>query len=115
MNPIGLIIYPASDMPKTTKFFATMLGVEPYANSPYYVGFKSGGIEVGLVPKEAHGTSAPLAFVTVGDINKSITTLVAAGAEKLQEPTDVSNGLLVARINDLDGTPIGLRQYPTKS
>ncbi len=54
MNTVGLIIYPASDVPKATKFFATLLGTEPYAEAPYYVGFKAGDMEIGLVPKAAH-------------------------------------------------------------
>jgi predicted enzyme related to lactoylglutathione lyase len=113
LNAVDLVIYPASDVPKATKFFATLLGVEPYAESGYYVGFKAGDMEIGLVPKAAHRGLGALAFVTVSDINAALATLLAAGAEKVQEVTDVSNGLLVASVKDPDGTPIGLRQFPS--
>jgi predicted enzyme related to lactoylglutathione lyase len=113
MNKVSLIIYPASDVPKATKFFATLLGTEPYAESPYYVGFKVGDMEIGLVPQAAHRGKGALAFVTVGDIESALASLLAAGAEKVQDVTDVANGLLVATIKDLDGTPIGLRQFPS--
>jgi predicted enzyme related to lactoylglutathione lyase len=113
MNDVNLIIYPASDVPKATKFFATLLGGEPYADSPYYVGFKTGDMEVGLVPKAAHGSTGAIAFVTVSDIDAALETLIAAGAEKVQDPRDVANGLLVASVKDLDGTVIGLRQFPS--
>jgi predicted enzyme related to lactoylglutathione lyase len=112
MNNVSLIIYPASDVPKTARFFAALLGVEPYAESGYYTGFKAGDMEVGLVPKAAHGDAGALAFVTVDDINAALETLLAAGAEKVQDPRDVANGLLVASIKDPDGTIIGLRQFP---
>jgi predicted enzyme related to lactoylglutathione lyase len=112
MNAVSLIIYPASDLPAATKFFASLLGTEPYAESGYYVGFRVGEMEIGLVPKAMHRAPSALAFVTVSDINAALATLLAAGAEKLQDVTDVANGLLVASVKDPDGTPIGLRQFP---
>ena len=103
MNSVGLIVYPASDVPKTKAFFATLLGTEPYADTPYYVGFKLGDMEIGLVPKAAQqGPSGALAYVTVSDIKGALETLVAAGAEKVQDITDVANGLLVATVKDPD-------------
>lgn len=112
MNAINLIIYPASDVPTATKFFATLLGTEPYVESAYYVGFKAGDMEIGLVPKRAHRVSGALAYVDVTDINAALATLLAAGAEKVQDVTDVSNGLLVAAVKDPEGTGVGLRQFP---
>lgn len=114
MNAVRVIVYPASDIAKATKFFATLLGAEPYAESAYYVGFRTGDVEVGLVPQAAQpGISVPLAYVDVTDINAALTTLVAEGAETLKEPTDVANGLLIAIVKNPDGTPIGLRQFPS--
>lgn len=110
-NAVGLIVYPAADVSKSKEFFATLLGTQPYADTPYYVGFKTGDVEIGIVPKAAGQTNA-LAYVTVDDIGAALETLVAAGAEKVQDARDVANGLLVAVVKDLDGTPIGLRQFP---
>ena len=111
MNNVNLIIYPASDVDKAKAFYTTLLGTEPYADSPYYVGFKAGETEIGLV-KKMPGMDGALAYVNVDDINAALDALVAAGAERLQEPTDVANGLLVATVKNLDGTPVGLRQFP---
>jgi hypothetical protein len=36
------IIYPVKDMVRAKTVFRTLLGVEPYADQPYYVGFKVG-------------------------------------------------------------------------
>lgn len=113
MNNVNLVIFPASDIQKSTRFFATLLGVEPYVESGYYVGFKAGDTEIGLVPKAMHASPGGLAFVTVSDINAALETLLAGGAEKVQDVRDVANGLLVATVKDLDGTVIGLRQFPS--
>jgi len=113
VNAVCLIVYPASDVPRATKLFTAWLGTEPYAESGYYVGFKTGDVEIGLVPAAAQpGISGALAYVDVSDINGALATLLAAGAEKVKDVTDVANGLLVAIVKDPDGTPIGLRQYP---
>ncbi|HVR46637.1 MAG TPA: VOC family protein [Candidatus Binatia bacterium] len=113
MNPVSLVIYPASDIAKTKEFFATLLGTEPYADTPYYVGFKSGDMELGLVPQAAQpDQSGALVYVTVSDINAALATLLAAGAEKVRDVTDVAQGLLVASFKDPNGTTIGLRQFP---
>ena len=112
MNSVSLIIYTVSDVAKSTAFFTSLLGVQPYADNPYYVGFRAGEIEIGLVPASAGGSPGALADVTVPDIKEALATLVAAGAQTVQEPRDVAQGLMVASVKDLDGTPIGLRQFP---
>jgi predicted enzyme related to lactoylglutathione lyase len=113
MNKVGLIVYPAKDLPKAKQFYATLLGTEPYADAPYYVGFKADDGEIGLVPNAAApGVSGAIAYVDVGDIKGALATALASGAEKLQDVTDVSNGLLIAIVKDPSGTPIGLRQFP---
>jgi predicted enzyme related to lactoylglutathione lyase len=114
MNKVGLVVYPASDVPRATKLFASWLGTEPYAESQYYVGFKVEDLEIGIVPEAAQrGLSGALAYVDVSDIKEALATLLAAGAEKVRDVTDVSNGLLIAVVKDFDGTPIGLRQFPS--
>jgi predicted enzyme related to lactoylglutathione lyase len=112
-NAVNLIIYPVSDIAKAKAVFATALGTQPYADAPYYVGFKAGDTEIGLVPRAAQPKlSGALAYVTVTDIKAALEALLAAGAETVQEITDVANGLLVASVKDADGNPIGLRQFP---
>ncbi|MBV9263856.1 MAG: glyoxalase [Candidatus Eremiobacteraeota bacterium] len=112
MNTVGLVIYPASDLAQSTKYFATLLDTQPYAESGYYVGFKTGDVEIGLVPQAAHRVSGALAYVDVKDIRAALDALLAAGAEKVQDVTDVANGLLVASVKGPDGNTLGLRQFP---
>jgi predicted enzyme related to lactoylglutathione lyase len=113
MNSLKLIVYPTSDLAASKAFFTKLLGVEPYADSPYYVGYRAGDVEIGLAPSEAQrGTSSALAYVDVADIRSALDDLVANGAEKVQDVTDVANGLLTAIVKNPDGTPVGLRQFP---
>jgi predicted enzyme related to lactoylglutathione lyase len=105
---IKTIIYPVKDVPKATTLFRKLLGVEPYADQPYYVGFKVGDQDIGLIP---NGHNAGMtAFYHVDDIKTSLQFLLDAGAEIIQEMKDVGGGRLVASAKDNDGNIIGLVQ-----
>ena len=57
-------------------------------------------------------TTGAVAYWRVGDIEKTLTSLVAVGAEELQKVRDVGRGKLIASVKDADGNIIGLMQLP---
>jgi len=105
---ISLIVYPVQDVDQAKKLYSTFLGVEPYVDGDYYVGYKVGDHEVGLDPNAT--TAGPIAYRDVEDIRKSLQALVDAGAEIEQDVKDVGYGLLIATVKDANGSTIGLRQ-----
>ncbi|HTB48688.1 MAG TPA: VOC family protein [Verrucomicrobiae bacterium] len=106
---IKLIVYPVKDLAAAKTLYGKYLGVEPYADAPYYVGYKLSNLEVGLVPG---GQEAVISYIEVDDIKGYLQDLVDAGATTHQEPKDVANGLLVAQVKDASGNILGLRQSP---
>ena len=112
MKDISLIVYPAADLTVAKRFFRELMGTDPYADSPYYVGYRSGDMEIGLVPNAGEREPCGLAYWTVDDIAASVDALVAAGGTVVQQITDVANGLLVASVRYRDGATVGLRQPP---
>lgn len=114
MKDVSLIVYPVTDMDAAKKFFRAVTGSEPYADSAYYVGYKSGDMEIGLVPNQDGREPAGLAYWTVSDIAASVKALVDAGGTVTQDVTDVAYGLLVAGVKDPNGVTVGLRQFPQK-
>jgi predicted enzyme related to lactoylglutathione lyase len=99
------IIYPAKDIGRAKALFSRLFGVEPYADEPYYLGYRVGDQEVGLDP---NGHSEVMtAYWHAGDI-KSLQLLVDAGAQPVQEIKDVGGGRLIASARDVDGNIIGL-------
>jgi predicted enzyme related to lactoylglutathione lyase len=105
------VIYPVKDLASARKLYGTLLGVEPYADQPYYVGFNVNGQDVGLDPHgHDKGMTGPLPYWHVADIRARIDELVAAGAELQQDPSDVGGGNLIATLKDTDGNVIGLFQ-----
>ncbi len=112
MKEVSLIVYPAADLGKAKQFFGELTGIDPYVDSPQYVGYKGGAFEIGLVPAQHERESGALAYWAVDDIAASLEGLVAAGGTVVQEITDVGYGMLVARIKDPSGATVGLRQPP---
>jgi len=108
---VKTILYPAKDMARAKKLFRSLLGVEPYADQPYYVGFKIGDQDIGLVPNSsAQGQAGMTAFYDVDNIKQTLQSLLDAGAKIQQDIKDVGGGRLIASVTDPDGNIIGLRQ-----
>jgi predicted enzyme related to lactoylglutathione lyase len=103
---ITTVIYPVKDMAASKAMFGKLLGVEPYADQPYYVGFKVEGQDIGLVPKNEEG--AMTAFYHVDDIKSTLQILLDTGAQTIQEIKNVGGGRLVASAKDNNGNIIGL-------
>lgn len=103
---IKLLVYPTKELNASKALFKTFLGVEPYVESEYYVGYKVDNLEVGLDPNG----QAVIAYIDVQDIKASLQTLVDAGASIVQDPKDVGGGLLIAQAKDANGNVVGLRQ-----
>jgi predicted enzyme related to lactoylglutathione lyase len=88
--------------------FRTLLGVDPYGDQPYYIGFKVGDQDIGLVPNSPE--AGMTAFYHVDDIKQSLQSLKESGSQTLREITDVGGGRLVASVRDADDNIIGLIQ-----
>ncbi|MGD0005486.1 MAG: VOC family protein [Anaerolineaceae bacterium] len=110
---ISLFVYPVKDLAQAKKLYSQFLGIEPYADAAYYVGFRVGDQEIGLDPYGyTKGMTGPIGYRDVTDIRKSLQLLLDAGAQAQQEVTDVGGGMLIATVKDADNNIIGLRQSP---
>jgi predicted enzyme related to lactoylglutathione lyase len=105
---VKTILYPVKDMTQAKTLFCKFLGVEPYADQPYYIGFKIGDQDIGLVPNNPE--AGMTAFYHVDDIKGSLQILVDAGAAIIQDVKNVGGGRLVASLKDKDSNLIGLIQ-----
>jgi predicted enzyme related to lactoylglutathione lyase len=112
LKDVSLIVYPAADLTAAKRFFRELTGTDPYVDSPQYVGYKSGDMEIGLVPNADKRVPGALAYWTVSDIAASVKALVAGGGTVVQDIIDVGYGMLVASVKDPNGATVGLRQPP---
>lgn len=113
MTQAQTVLYPTRALSESKQLFTALLGMEPMADSPYYVGFQLGDVQIGLVPNgHDQGWTGAVCFFDVDDIEATITTATSHGAAVLQSPKDVGRGLLTALLKDAEGNLIGLRQPP---
>jgi predicted enzyme related to lactoylglutathione lyase len=108
---IKTVLHPVSDLDAAKAIYAALLGAEPQADSPQYVGFQAEGQQIGLVPNGGgQSMSSPVAYWHVADIEAKLAEVTAAGATVDQAPHDVGGGRLVATVADADGNVLGLLQ-----
>ena len=112
---IRTVIYPVKDLAQAKALYGQLLGVEPYMDEAYYVGFRVGKQEIGLDPYgHNQGMTGPVGYYHVDDIKQSLQLLLDAGAQVQQDVKDVGGGKLIASVKDADNNTIGLIQFPTR-
>src|SRR5690349_22022249 len=108
---VKTILHPVTDLEAAKKVYSALLGMEPMADSPYYVGYEAAGQQIGLVPNaDRQGLTSPVAYWHVDDIEAKLAEVTAAGGTVKDAPRDVANGRLVASFTDPDGNVLGLIQ-----
>lgn len=107
------VMYPVKDLDVARRLYGRLLGVEPYMDEPYYVGYRVDSQDVGLDPNgHDKGMRGPVGYWHVDDIRMIIDALVAQGAARAGDVTDVGGGKLIATVTDTDGNTVGLLQMP---
>jgi predicted enzyme related to lactoylglutathione lyase len=105
-------IYPAPALAAAKQWYADVLGVAPYFDEPFYVGFNVGGFELGLVPDGTPGTSGPQPLWGVENIEAAHLRLIQLGAKPLDPIVEVGGGIKVAAVLDPSGNRFGLIENP---
>ena len=106
---VNTILYPVKDIAQAKTLFTALLGAEPFVDSPAYVGYMVGNQQIGLVPNgHNQGLIGPVGFYHVDDLQKTLQSLLAVGAQVQQDVKNVGGGRLTASVKDADGNIIGL-------
>ncbi len=112
---VKILLHPVSDLGRAKEVYTALLGVEPQADSAYYVGYDTEGQHIGLVPGGGpQGMTAPVAYWQVADIEAKLAEVTGAGATVKEPAHDVGAGRLVASFADPDGNVLGVFQDPAK-
>ncbi len=108
---IKIVLHPVSDLEKAKAVYTALLGMEPQADTEYYVGYDTAGQHIGLVPNGGpQGMTSPVAHWGVADIEQKLAEVTAAGATVTEPPREVGGGRTVATFTDPDGNVLGLVQ-----
>ena len=107
------VVYHVADLTAAKSWYATLLGVMPYFDEPFYVGFAVGGFELGLVPDEVpEGTGGTRAYWGVTGIAAAAARIEGLGANPRGGVTDVGGGIKVAEFDDPFGNLFAVIENP---
>ena len=106
------VIYGVNDIEKAKAWYSTMLGIQPYFDQPFYVGFNVGGFELGLDPNVTAGTTGPKAYWGVADANAAWKRLIEQGAREHERVQNVGDGILIGSVIDPFGNTLGIIENP---
>jgi len=106
-------IYHVDDIDKGKHWYSEVLGVKPYFDQPFYVGFNVGGYELGLQPGAGDDQAAgAVAYWGVDDAAAAFQRMLDLGATVHEALQDVGEGIKVATVKDPFGNIFGIIENP---
>ena len=104
-------IYRVDDIDKGKHWYSEVLGVQPYFDQPFYVGFNVAGFELGLRPGAGSANDkadGAVAYWGVDDAAAACQRIVGLGATIHEALQDVGEGIKVATVKDPFGNIFGI-------
>ena len=108
-------IYYVPDLERAKAWYRSVLGIDPYFDQPFYVGFNVGGFELGLHPADAGhapGAGGAVPYWGVERMTVAWPRLLGLGATAVSAPEDVGDGIQVATVRDPFGNPLAIIENP---
>jgi len=104
--------YPVSDLVKAKDWYGRVLGLAPYFDEPFYVGYSVGGFELGLIPDGQPGPQGAIAYWGVENADAEMARLTALGAVVHEAVHEVGGGIKVGSVKDPFGNLFGIIENP---
>src|ERR1019366_431861 len=112
---LPMVIYHAPDLDKAKAWYSAVLGIQPYFDQPFYVGFNVGGYELALDPDASStpgGKAGAVTYWGVDDAEAAFARLISLGAVERSAVQEVGDGIRVATVFDPFGNIFGIIQNP---
>ncbi|WIY62407.1 VOC family protein [Bacillus arachidis] len=98
------------------KWYANLLGIEPYFERPGYVEFRLGDYqhELGLIDSRyapgdsVSGPAGAVVYWHVDDVTATFKKLLSMGAKEYEAPTERGEGFITASVVDPFGNILGI-------
>ena len=105
------VIYPSPDLEAAKSWWTGLLGIDPYFDEPFYVGFNLAGYELGLLPDGDTGDGA-ITYWGVDDVAGAVEEALAAGASSHAPVSDVGGGIVTGSVTNPMGMIVGFISNP---
>jgi predicted enzyme related to lactoylglutathione lyase len=106
----------AADLAAAKKWYAELLGIDPYFERPGYAEFRLGDYqhELGLIDSRyapdpsATGPAGAVVYWHVDDVTATLEKLLSMGAKEHEAPTERGEGFITASVVDPFGNILGI-------
>ena len=106
----------ADDLAAAKKWYAELLGIEPYFERPGYIEFRLGDYqhELGLIDSRyapdgsATGPAGAVVYWHVDNVTATFKNLLSMGAIEYEAPTERGEGFITASVVDPFGNILGI-------
>ena len=105
------VIYPTTDLDAARSWWTALLGVEPYFDQDFYVGYEVGGYELGLLPDAPVGDGV-LTYWGVADVPAAVAVAIASGATIHTPASEVGDDIVTATVRTPQGSIVGFIYNP---
>ena len=109
------VIYHVEDLTRAKEWYGSVLGIRPYFDEPFYVGFDVGGFELGLQPEDpgvSRASTGVIAYWGVDDADAALERLLEAGASERGGVQEVGDGVRIASVFDPFENVLGVIENP---
>ncbi|MGF9769648.1 VOC family protein [Bacillus albus] len=104
------------DLAAAKKWYAELLGIEPYFERPGYIEFRLGDYqhELGLIDSRyapdgpATGPAGAVVYWHVDNVTATFKNLLSMGAKEYEAPTERGEGFITASVVDPFGNILGI-------
>ncbi|MCU4988133.1 VOC family protein [Bacillus cereus] len=104
------------DLAAAKKWYAELLGIEPYFERPGYTEFRLGDYqhELGLIDSRyapdgpATGPAGAVVYWHVDNVTETFKNLLSMGAKEYEAPTERGEGFITASVVDPFGNILGI-------
>lgn len=125
LRGLSTAVYHTTDLAAAKRWYAELLGIEPYYDRPAYAEFRLGDYqhELGLLDSSYLGelggpessTAGPAGVIVywhVDDVPATLDRLLAMGAKQHHPPRDFGEGFIGASVVDPFGNILGIMHNP---
>ena len=111
LEGLRTVIYPAPDLAGAKGWWSRFLGVDPYFDEPFYVGYSVAGYELGLLPTAPLSDGA-LVYWGVADVAAVVRAALDEGATEHAPVAEVGGGIVTATVTTPPGPIVGFIYNP---
>ncbi|MEI8127425.1 MAG: VOC family protein [Actinomycetota bacterium] len=105
------VIYPTEDLLASKQWWQEFLGLAPYFDEEFYVGFSIDGYELGLLPNGEVGDGA-YTYWGVTDVMAAVDAAIEQGCAIHADVADVGAGIITALVMLPDESIVGFIYNP---